>query len=241
MFGYWQMLWGEEHLEVRTALEKALEREPNHADALACLSLLYIAQHRWGYNPRPNPLRRAFELAQRAVALDPGSSLAHRAIAEAHFHGHNVSACRAAADRAIELNPRDITAVAMIGGLIAFSGDWERGCQMVRTAIERDPRHGGFPYSILAWAHYRDREYELAAEAADKINLPGSPFMSAASACSHAQLGHLDTARKHLERLIKIVPAMARDPRAEWSKWTADEEFLDDVVDGLRKAGLEVA
>ncbi len=37
-FGYWQQVVPEEHADVRSALEQALKREPDHAEACACLA-----------------------------------------------------------------------------------------------------------------------------------------------------------------------------------------------------------
>ena len=41
-FAYWQQVRLDEHAELRTALEQALQREPDHAEALACLARLYV-------------------------------------------------------------------------------------------------------------------------------------------------------------------------------------------------------
>ena len=83
-FSYWNQARPDEHAEMRTALEQALEREPNHADARACLSLLYLDEFRLDFNARPDALDRALHTAQRALELAATSQLAYRSLAEAH-------------------------------------------------------------------------------------------------------------------------------------------------------------
>src|SRR5271163_4816948 len=55
----------QEHAALRAGLENALEREPNHANAWACLSNLYLLEYYDRYNPRPESLERARQAAWR--------------------------------------------------------------------------------------------------------------------------------------------------------------------------------
>ena len=240
MFAYWQQVRPDEHAEVRTALEQALQREPNHADALACLSVLYVDEFRHDYNAQPDALDRALRTAQRAVELDATSQLAYFALAQAHYHRRELSAFRPAADRALSLNPRDTSNVAMMGVLIAYSGDWPGGCSVVQKVMQLNPHHAGWLHFVFVWDHYRKREYEQALAAAEKVNMPCYPWASGVLAAIHAQLGQTEPARKHLNAFVELAPVVARNARAEWSKWWVSEELVEHLVDGLRKAGLDI-
>ena len=240
MFVYWQQVRADEHAEMRTALEHALEREPNHADALACLSVLYLDEFRHDYNAQPDALDRALKTAQRAVELDATSQLGYLALAQAHYYRRDLSAFRPAADRVLSLNPRDTMNVGMIGLLIAYSGDWSAGCSVVQKIMQLNPYHGGWLHLVFVCDHYRKREYEQALEAAEKVNMPGYSWVSASLAAIHAQLGQTEAARKHLKTFLELAPDVARNVRAEISKWWVSEELVEDYVDGLRKAGLDV-
>jgi hypothetical protein len=46
------------------------------------LTFIYLDEHRFNYNPKPNPLDRALDAARRAVDSDPVSQRAHHALAE---------------------------------------------------------------------------------------------------------------------------------------------------------------
>src|SRR5262249_41288616 len=47
------------HAEARDLLEKAVELDPLSADAHALLANVYLGEHRFEMNPRPNPIGRA--------------------------------------------------------------------------------------------------------------------------------------------------------------------------------------
>ena len=239
-FAYWQQERPDEHAEVRTAIEQALQREPDHAEALACLSRLYLDEFRFDFNARPDALDRALSAAQRAVELDATSQLAYRSLAEAHYFRRELGAFRPAADRVLSLNPRDTSNIAIIGHLIAYGGDWPGGCSVVQKVMQLNPHHAGWLHFVFVWDHYRKREYEQALAAAEKINMPGHFMESGALAAINARLGRSEAARKHLETFLQLAPDVARNPRAEFSKWWVSEEFVEHLVDGLRKAGLDI-
>ncbi len=199
-------------------------------------------EFRFGNNERPDALDRALKTAQRAVELDATSQLAHLALAETHYFRRELGAFRPAADRVLALNPRDTTNVHWMGMLIAYSGDWATGHSIAVKVRQLNPHHPSWFYFFYANYHYHEREYEQAVEALEKINMPGYYFVSLNLAMATAQLGRIEEARQHLKTFIALAPDVARNPRAEFSKWWyPSEEFIEHRLDGLRKAGLDIA
>ena len=239
-FLYWQQVVPEEHAEVRAALEQALEREADNAEACACLSRIYLDEFRFDFNVQPDSLDRGLHAARRAVELDATSQLAYRSLAEAHYLRKERGAFFQAADRVLELNPRDTNNVGMIGSLIAIAGEWERGCKAVRKVMQLNPHHAGWLHFVFFERHYHNREYEQALEAAEKVNMPGHYPLHADLAIVNAQLGRMEEARKHLKTLVELAPDTARNYPAEMSKWYFSDELVEHKLEGLRKAGLDV-
>ena len=239
-FGYLQQWRRDEHLALRTALERAIEEEPAHADARACLSMLYVDEHRLYFNPRPGALDRALDEAQRAVELDATSQLANRAMAEAHYFRRELGACRVATDRVLKLNPRDTSTIAMAGLLIAFAGDWEAGKTVVERGVAMNPHHAGWFHGILMWYYYRQRKYKKALAEAEQWNMPWYPWNHAGMAICHAQLGNVEEARKHLDNLLKLSPRYGKIARLDLSKWFVSEEHVEHALEGFVKAGLAI-
>jgi TolB-like protein len=226
---------------VRRILERAVRMAPNQSDAWAMLANLYWEEHAHGLNPQPDPLGRALAAARRAVEAAPSNNLAHYALASTLFFQKDFLAFRSAAERAIELNRMDASVAAYIGNLIAYAGDWERGCALVESAMQLNPRHPGWYYFASFNDAYRRRDYRGALGFALKINLPGNFYTHAVIAAAYGQLGMREEARKALQELLAIRPDFAKTAREEHGRWFPDLAFVEHMLDGLRKAGLEIA
>ncbi|MHB8495501.1 MAG: TIR domain-containing protein [Casimicrobiaceae bacterium] len=239
-FGYMERVTPEEHARVRRILERAVSIAPNQSDAWAMLANLYWEEHAHGLNPQPDPLGRALAAARRAVEAAPSNNLAHYALACTLFFQKDLLAFRSAAERTIELNRMDASVAALIGNLIAYAGDWERGCAVVDSAMQLNPHHPGWYWFANYNAAYRQRDYRGALGFALKINTPGNFYTHAVTAAAYGQLGMHEAARKSLQELLAIRPDFANTAREEFERWL-DPEFVEHQMDGLRKAGLNIA
>jgi TolB-like protein/Flp pilus assembly protein TadD len=242
LFLYRQRISAEDHLIARAALEHAAERDPNNAEVLAALASLCVEEANHDFNPRPDPLGRALAIARRAVEADPASQLAHFYLAQTHFHSQNLSGFRAAANRALELNRRSTDIMAMLGILFGYSGDWEKGVELARRAMELNPLHPGWYRFSPFMNAYRQRRDAEALEIAQQINMPeywGDPLTRTVA---HAQLGNRRAAEGAARDLVRLWPDFENDyKRVGLDPWVyAEPELEDRLVDGLEKAGLKI-
>jgi len=238
-FGYGYRMTPEEHAAVRAILERAVQEAPGYADAWGMLSLVYIEEFSNGFNARPDPLDRALKAARRAADAAPSSAVAYNALARALFFRKEFEAFRAAADRAIELNPLNGPTVAGLGGMMAYAGDWEYGCAQAERAARLNPRHPGGYWFPLFYNAYRQGDYRGALSVALKINLPEFFATHEALSIAYGQLGEREAAGKALRELLRLQPDYARTVRRELGKWF-DHDLVEHQIDGLRKAGLEI-
>ncbi len=230
----------EEYAVARTCLERAVHQVPGYADGWAMLSMLYADEYGLEFNAQPDPLGRALQAARRATDAAPSSSFAQSALAKALFFRKEFQAFRSAAEQAISLNPLDGAKLAQLGGLLAYSGDWERGCALVERAIQLNPRHPGWYWFPLVYNAYRKGDYRGAVNIALRINLPGFFPTYEVLAMAYGQLGERDAANEALSEMLKLVPSFGKVTRALKSKWFGPE-MVEHVLEGLRKAGLEIA
>ncbi len=228
----------EGHASARAGLERAVQEAPGYADAWALLSNMYREEYAHGYNPGPDPLGRALDAARRAVEIAPSNHLAHHALATALFLRREFPAFRSAAERAIALNPMDGFTMAYLASLVAYSGDWERGCAMAKQARDLNPRHPSWYWFSDCFDAYRRGDYRAALDIARKIQMPGFWRLNLALAAAHGQLGERDAAAGALRELLAAKPEFASHAREELSKWW-NADFVEHLMDGLRKAGLE--
>ncbi|MGA8313121.1 MAG: protein kinase, partial [Terriglobales bacterium] len=239
-FAHFQRVNAEEHAAARAALERAVQQAPGDADCWAMLSMMYREEYTHGFNLRPDPIGRALAAARRAVEPAPSNHLAYHALASALFFRRELGAFRSAAERAIDLNPMDGFTLAYLGFLIAYSGDWERGCALVEQARQLNPHHPGWYWFPSVFNAYRKRDYRGAVDVALKVNMPGFWRTHAAFAAAYGQLGELDAAHNAVRDLLAIRPDFAVVAREELGKWW-DPELVKHLIEGFRKAGLEIA
>ena len=223
------------HLLARNALERAVVQAPRNADGWACLAYLYLDEDRHGFNPRPDSLTRALDAARRAINIDPTSANAHRALAEVHFFRGDRDGFQTAADRAIELNRRDGTTVAMLGCLMSVSGQEERGVALAESAMALNPHHPGWYRFGTFFGQLRRGSFEDALITAQKINMPGYFFAVMILAAAQAALGHQAAARSARDDLAAIFPTVDRDGIVlvrKWLRWSPDTFacFVDNLV-----------
>ena len=238
-FGHHQRVNAAEHLAARTALEHAAKQPPDRADCWAVLAWLYREEYTHGFNLRPDPLGRALAAARRALDVAPSNHLAHAALASTLFFQHDLATFRAEAERAIALNPMEGYTRAYLGMLIAHSGDWDRGCALAERAMQLNPNHPGWYWFPLVLNAYRQRQYQRALELVLKVSMPGFWRTQLMLAATYGQLGESIVAGNAVRELLKIRPDFAVIARDELKKWY-DDELTEHLIEGLRKAGLDV-
>jgi len=239
-FGHFQRLNAAEHAAARAALERAVQQPPDRGDCWAMLSMLYREEYTHGLNLRPDPIGRALAAARRAVDAAPTNHLAYHALASALFFRRELRAFRTAAERAIALNSMDGFTAAYLGFQIAYAGDWKRGCALAERATRLNPHHPGWYWFPLFFDAYRHRDYERALEIVLKVNMPGFWRTQFALAVVYGQLGEQEAARNAVRELLTIKPDFAAVGREELTKWW-DAELTEQLIEGLGKAGLEIA
>ncbi len=225
----------ESHAEARDLLERAVALNPLSADAHALLANAYLGEHRFGMNPRPDPIGRAMAHALTATRLDPRNAYARCWLAIVHFFRFENDKFVAEAELALQLNPNDPETLADIGHYFSFMGEFERGIELVGRARALNPLHPGWYYFTFARWHYNAGRYAESLADVQKSGMPNFYWAIIMAAAAKGQLGHSDTVST-LDRLRAIRPDMS--PEDELRKWNTAETDQAHIMEGLRKAGL---
>jgi len=239
-FSYLQRVSAEDHATARDGLERAVQQAPGYAPAWAMLAILFREEYNHAFNVRPDSLERALAAARRATEAAPSNHLAHHALASVLFFMRELQGFHNAAQRAITLNPMDGFTFAYLGMLTAYAGDWERGCALSEQARNLNPHHPGWYWFPPLFDAYRKGDYRGALEFSQKVNMPTFWRTNLALAAINGQLGELEAARKAERALLAVRPDFATAARDECAKWW-EPELVEKLLDGLRKAGLEIA
>jgi adenylate cyclase len=231
------------HLKNRECLEHAVELDPNYAEAHARLGFVYINSYKFKYpHIRPNPLERAYFHIQRALQLSPRNQRALYALAFYHYFTDftGFESFYAAAEAAIEVNPNEVEVIADLGNFITYSGDWKRGIALSERARELDPNHAGWMYYPSFLDLYRREKYQDALALILKINYPDNYPIQTNLAAVYGQLGEIEKAKEVIEHIREIHPLFDSDPRAPFVTRRMPADFIESIMDGLRKAGYDV-
>ena len=217
-----------------------MERNDRQSDVWACLAQIYVDEYAFGFGGDATSLDRALAAARRAVELDRANQFAMVALAQVHFFRQDLAAFGPAAERAMALNPLNTDAVGILGLQIVHTGEFERGAAIVRRAMELNPNHAGWMHFAPLWEHFHKGEYEQALERANRVDVPGLfwPFLVVASACGH--LGRRAEAESAVRDLLALDPEFAAHARSNVGTWHFASGLMEPILDGLRKAGLEI-
>ena len=242
-WAYEETLTPAEHLRMRDCLESAVQTEPQYAEAWALLSSIYRHEVLFQFNPRsepPPPLDRSLSAAQHAVELDPRNEIARSFLAVTHFQRREFDAFVREEERALALSPNNSYVLAAAGMWFSCMGQWDRGVALIKKAQTLNPYHPGWYHFPLAMSHYGKGEYEQAAAEFANINTPGWYQMHVGLAASYGQLGRTQEAQAAVKALLERKPDFLADPRHFYRMRNIPNEVGERLMDGLRKAGLDI-
>ena len=180
--------------------------------------------------------------AERALDADPASQMANYAFAVVQYFRGDLGAFHAAAQRALALNPRCSYTMAYVGRLFCYSGDWERGIQLTKRAIQLSPHHPGWYHFGIFFNEYRQRRYAEALAILQTINMPDYWVMHFITAMTQAQLGNRSAAQTEVERTLQLCPEFEQFfGRTHLQKWIPNQpDLLEHMLEGVKLAGFRI-
>jgi adenylate cyclase len=240
---YYRHMSAARAVEARDCLERATESDPEYADAWALLGMSYLDQIRLRMVPTSRDqelLDRALSAAQRAADTAPDSVLAHRSLLLVHAFRGEVEDALAAGKRALALSPNNAEILAEFGMRLAFMGQWERGISLIDEAIARNPANPGWYHTAPALNFYRQGRYAEALVEARQIDAPGWLHNHTILAMIYGQLGQEEKARTAVRQLLQMDPGFEENAWYELQLRNFPEQTAEQMVEGLRKAGLSI-
>ena len=223
------------HADALDCFQRLTSNVPRLADAWAGLALVYVDAYAYGFGvDASNALDEAREAARRAMDIDGERLFANLALARVQFFSR--TDYRATAERALALRPNNAEALALVGTMLAFSGDVVRGREMIDRAIELSPKAPGNYFAGKALAHIGAGEYDAALAAALRIDAPNWLMGHTIVASSAALAGRTDIAARENVRLGELSAGAGQDMAAAAQRWPIDEDLRREFRRGLAAA-----
>jgi len=243
LLSYWfyENFAPDRHRRARACLENAVETDPRYSLGWSRLAFAYIETEKYSIDTPDDWAVRARAAAERAIDLDPGNADAYYALAILGQMLHEDRAdFRANARRAVDLNPYDSFVLADLGTWMAYSGEWELGKEWVTRAKDLNPKHQSWWDWIWMLHAYLKGDYATAIEVGKRVNLPRNHMVQAALTAALAMNGDMAEAKATLAHVLELKPDYAADPRQPFRTRGMEDELVEGLMAGLRRAGLEV-
>ena len=237
---YDKYLSEEYHLKGRESLERAVEIDPKFDEAWAHLSWIYTDEYVFGFNPLENPMERALEAAQKGVHLAPLNYHNHWLLSRVHYFMGQREQFLAATGKALELNASDGTTLGLIGIYTAWSGDWDRGLEMVRKAMKLNPNYPDYYHLAFAFSYFDKGDFAQAVEELRKGPLEQFPPYQVCLTAALSRLGRDEEAGRQVAELKALWGGLTREEgRASVNRlFPFQPGLVNSLFEGLQKAGL---
>lgn len=238
---YDKYLSEENHLRARESLERAIEIDPEFDEAWSHLSWVYTDEWVWEFNLLPDSMTRALDAARHAIKLAPKNYHSHWLLSRVYYFMQDRERFLTSSKRALELNSSDGTTLGLIGLYTAFSGEWGRGADMINKAKLLNPNYPDYYHVGLGAAEFASENYPTALQELQKASNVDWHMLQIFLTATCAWLGREEEAAQHLAKLRLLLDELTADRAREFISKTFPfvPDYVETVVDGLRKAGLE--
>jgi len=226
--------------QARRLFEKAIDLDPGFAAAYGHMSLTYWVEWSFGWTQDFQFLEKAFELAQKAAALDDSLPEAHRILGILCLWKKQHDQAIALTERAITLNPNYADAIGQLGHVLSFAGRPEEAIGLVKKAMRLNPMYPVICLWDLGHAYMLAGRYDKAIAALKSV-LNRNPNFHPAHiylAIAYGELGRTAEAQAEAAEFARMSSPMS------WEDWRQrlpykDQTVIEHFFDVIRKAGVK--
>jgi tetratricopeptide (TPR) repeat protein len=231
--------WDPKYLyEARRLFAEALRIDPQNARICAKLGHTYVRAYADPAAPdlgNRKDLDHGYELAVKAVSLDPNLPLARAQLGWAYFWMNQLDAAVGEFEKAVALNPNFTD--YRFSAILVFAGEPARALDVIRAHVRLDPFHPAQLHSIQGHALYMLKRYP---EALDSIRecLKRAPNLVLGLAWLGAilvRLGHQPEAKAAVVALLKQLPDITIERWPMFACYRNPDDAAH-MVDALRQA-----
>jgi TolB-like protein len=239
LYYHYQKVFTKEILQQTiSALEGAVNADPNYALAWAMLGELYLDDKILELKKVENPAEEGLRCALRAISIDPACQHAYYALAWIYLFHHNHQECLKSVEQCLALNPNAADMVGGMGFALICAGEFERGCELLNDAIKNNP-YGPWWFSagfVLYFLH--KKQYAEALHWSEKVNMPGNLWDPLLKATALGHLHRTEDAGKNLKLLLQLVPDAGKQVKNIIGSFLLSHDLNKVILEGLKKAGL---
>jgi adenylate cyclase len=233
--------WTKESMaEARQMLEKAINIDPEYASAYSNLGKCHWADWANGWSQDPQSLEQAFELSQRAIALDDSLTSARVVLSDVYLWKKLHDQAIAVIERAVKLNPNCADAIEQQGEILIWAGRPQEGMELVRKAMRLNPIYPVWYLWNLGHAYFFADQHEEAIEIFKRALIINPDFLPVhlILALIYAEKGCKEEAKVEVAEIPRINPENSSLKALCQRLPYKDQAVSERIIEGLRNAGL---
>jgi adenylate cyclase len=231
----------EANVQARQMFEKAVELDPQYAEAYAALGWTYLFEWTWQWSQDPQALEQALELAQKAIALDDSVPSAHSLLSRVYQWKNQHEQAIAEGEQAIALDPNNADGYAILARTLNYAGRPAEAIGLVEKAMRLNPRYPvGYLFQLGHAYHLTGRHEEaIAALKSVLIRNPNNLGAHIRLVFIYSeQLGREEEARAEAVEVLRLSPNFSLEVWRQRLPYK-DPAVLERYLAALRKAGLK--
>jgi len=230
----------ETNVQARQMFERALELDPEYAEAYALLGWTYLMEWISQWSQDPQALERASEMAQRAIALDDSLPTPHSTLSQAYLWKRQHEQAIAEGERAIVLGPNSADDYVHLARTLNFAGKPEEAVGLVEKAMHLNPRYPAWYLFELGFAYRLMGRHEEAIVTLKKVIIrnPNFPVAHMQLAAVYSELGRGEEARAEAAEILRISPNFSLEGSRQRAPYK-DQARFEGYLAALRQAGLK--
>jgi adenylate cyclase len=224
------------------ALLKAYARDTGCGLVCTMLATLFVDNFSFEFfDAGHTPIADGLRLAREGVRLEPHVQLSRLVLARAHLLNDDVESARDEMEAAYALHPDSLLFLDMIGYGLALVGEWSRGANLVRHAVDNNPYYRMFSrYGI--WLDCLQRgDYKGALVQTEWLDGVGYFWAPLSRAATLGLLGRGDEGRQAVRKLLELKPDFHERGLTLIRHDVKFPEIEQRLVEGLASSGLELS
>ncbi len=227
----------EDNREAVSHLEKAIQLDPDYADAYAWKACTLGQSLEFGFVSDSKAVEdEAISMINKALTINEEHLECHRLLCEVHIMFGQMEQAERHNERALSMNSCDPRLLAQKGEVLTWQGKPKEGLEWIQKAMNLDPFGAPGRAHLLGRALHSARRYQDALNAYDLISAPNQRFLAEIAAC-HAHNGNRTRA------LEMVQEVLGQNPKFSVQSFASSLHFenaadVQHISEGLSLAGF---
>jgi tetratricopeptide (TPR) repeat protein len=233
-----------DYSEARRLLEEAIAQDSEFIAAHRRLAWAHLLEYYSGKSESPREsIRRAYELATKALGMDESDAQSHRTLAAVYMSRKEYGKALSLLQQGLELDTNDAYLAMSMSWVLLYLRRPEEAVAFAKRAMRLNPLDKKFQakcFLRLGYGYRKMKQYDEAISACEKaVQIRPNHWAGwLGLAGTYGLAGREEDARYAAQELLRIHPKFSLKKHAKKMS-NKDQAYKNRLIDALRKAGLK--